>query len=866
VTTLATTRSCLTLEAFRDRHAGAHVIICGCGVSLAGFQPPDGIPIIGVNDVGRLFDPDYLVVVNDPRTFSEGRFTHVVRSQASAIFSHLDLPVDASRLVRFRLGSYAGLKTPLPGTLHYTRNSPYVAVGLAILMGARRIGLIGVDFTDHHFFATDGPHPLAREIDRIDAEYGRLAEAAGAKGIELLNLSEVSRLASLPKQRITDFLNSRPSFSGGMRQRIAKKSKVYVERGRPGPVGDFLDAFAASAAALGHTVERSPVLAFQEPNAISVVWNGRRHRKAGQTIYCEHGWLPRSAYQVSHSGINADSHIAPFAWDGLPLDALEEAKLKRRFSDLRAASAPIGAAALSSLPERFLLVPLQMEYDTNIQQHAPSRLRRMQDFVDFVSAARPPLPIVFKQHPADERRDGQHLRLQTRRAQDLLWPHNRGSVHALMGTRRCRGIISINSNVIHDGLIWDVPAIALGRNVWPMLADGPFLTRLPADWLELEDHLNASRVVACRNAYADYLIRNQWTLEDVRDPMRVARLFEGPTAVNPPLYTQVLNASAARPTRTEAWLNVFAENRGWRFEELKSHFARRAATRGILLRTSERPLKDASAWICLRAREAGAAPDLGRTVVQIHDLFSADAYRPSGERELAGHCGALHLTHPYQAAILAEAGIVRPSTRLPCRPLGAVPALVPRHSLAGAFTVAWIGRPEVHQGSETQRPNLLASALKSFGPRCQVALLGERLDSIAADLRGSGFEVRLYCPRQWPLSRWPEIYALFDVVLITAERDAGPAPLFDALAAGVPVVSTRVGWAPNLLIPGENGFLCDDVEEIVPALENLAADRSGWLCRANTIRNTVAGLTLDSWIDEDIDLALALTIPDRRRI
>ena len=61
--------------------------------------------------------------------------------------------------------------------LHYTQNSPYVAVCLAAYMGARRIGLIGVDFTEHHFFATTGKHPLACRLAQIDREYRALADA-----------------------------------------------------------------------------------------------------------------------------------------------------------------------------------------------------------------------------------------------------------------------------------------------------------------------------------------------------------------------------------------------------------------------------------------------------------------------------------------------------------------------------------------------------------------------------------------------------------------------------------------------------------------------------------------------------------------
>jgi hypothetical protein len=101
--------------------------------------------------------------------------------------------------VRFRLGRRGGTERTDTDSLHYTNNSPYVAVNLARYMGAARIGLIGVDFGDEHFFGSAGRHPLSGQLAQIDQEYGALAEACRAEGIELVNLSYNSRLRSLPR-------------------------------------------------------------------------------------------------------------------------------------------------------------------------------------------------------------------------------------------------------------------------------------------------------------------------------------------------------------------------------------------------------------------------------------------------------------------------------------------------------------------------------------------------------------------------------------------------------------------------------------------------------------------------------------------
>ncbi|WPB55017.1 glycosyltransferase [Xylophilus sp. GOD-11R] len=193
-----------SFAAFRDRHRGATVVVCGCGASLGDWPGaralPPGLITIGVNDVGRRFTPDYLVVVNHRRQFTPERHAHVVDSWARAVFTQLpDLDLPHARVVRFELGRRGGTGLDDPRRLDYTDNSPYVAVCLAMHLGAARIGLIGVDFSDHHFFAATGRHRLNGRLAGIDAEYAALAAACSARGVALVNLSATSRLTTLPR-------------------------------------------------------------------------------------------------------------------------------------------------------------------------------------------------------------------------------------------------------------------------------------------------------------------------------------------------------------------------------------------------------------------------------------------------------------------------------------------------------------------------------------------------------------------------------------------------------------------------------------------------------------------------------------------
>jgi spore maturation protein CgeB len=214
-----------TLADFRNIHQGATIVVCGCGESLNELTEPARFITIGVNDVGRRFDPDYLVVVNPRNQFSGDRFSYVERSKASHLFTQLDLGLSRENVVRFDLGVHAGTDLSDPNVLHYTQNSPYVALCLAVHMGAQRIGLIGVDFTDHHFFAPTGRHALQSQLALIDQQYKSLYDAIRERGVEVFNFSSNSRLTALPKMSLPDFS---ASLSAPASQDVTSKRIFFI--------------------------------------------------------------------------------------------------------------------------------------------------------------------------------------------------------------------------------------------------------------------------------------------------------------------------------------------------------------------------------------------------------------------------------------------------------------------------------------------------------------------------------------------------------------------------------------------------------------------------------------------------------------
>jgi glycosyltransferase involved in cell wall biosynthesis len=853
------------------------VVVCGCGPSLRDLPDPTRHITIGVNDVGRLFDPTYLVVVNPRSQFKGDRFRYVEESNAHALFTQLDLGRVRPPVIRFRLGKYGGTDPGAGDVLHYTQNSPYVAVCLAAYMGAARIGLIGVDLTDDHFFAATGRHPLAGRLREIDAQYGRLAAALASRGIELVNLSATSRLVSLPRARVDDdggWTVPALVHAAAEPRNVSSKArgtsmKVAIERrSGSGLVTRLLDALAATTARLGHQVVRNPRASAADPRTLSIVWNGRGHRGRGPTLYCEHGWLPRSAYQISPSGINADSHLAPFRWDGVPLSADASAALDAHRAAITSASfdgyyeyMQAGGEASDGLPPEFLLVPFQIESDTNIVRHAPAHLRTMQKLIDHVTRVDPPWPMIFKQHPADTRHGNRHLRLRVRRRQDMLWPQTRGNIHQMLKSGRCRGIITINSNVAHDGLLWDVPAVVLGRNIWP--TDGehlPFLPSLPRDWSSLATSVSSPTGSACRRAYAHFLMQSQWTLADASNPDRVEALLADARgrARGGRARATATRVHKVPPPPPLPTINVVAENRGWLFEVWKHRMAA-AALPGFRVVASDKALRHSDAWVFIRAREAASTPDPTRTVVQVHDLRDDGPYGRDGDRACVARCAGVSLTHPAQRDLLATSGIDLGTRHSIMQPVGwSRPAklMVPADATP---TIAWIGRPAAVRGVDVSGLASFVEAMRGLRTRARVVLIGERLDATAATLKRHGIVCTVHGTSTYPLQRAPEWLGRFDCVVVTGSADSGPWPMFDALYAGVPIIAAPVGWSPQLLDDGMCGRVVASVPEMTDAIANVLATRPSWYERRPLIRSRVADFSMTAWIDANLRLAAELT-------
>lgn len=77
-----------------------------------------------------------------------------------------------------------------------------------------------------------------------------------------------------------------------------------------------------------------------------------------------------------------------------------------------------------------------------------------------------------------------------------------------------------------------------------------------------------------------------------------------------------------------------------------------------------------------------------------------------------------------------------------------------------------------------------------------------------------------------PYKKIAELYQALDLYLVASRVEGGPMAIMEAQACGTPLVSTRVGMAPDMISSGDNGYLADveNVPEITNKMEELILD------------------------------------------
>jgi glycosyltransferase involved in cell wall biosynthesis len=148
-----------------------------------------------------------------------------------------------------------------------------------------------------------------------------------------------------------------------------------------------------------------------------------------------------------------------------------------------------------------------------------------------------------------------------------------------------------------------------------------------------------------------------------------------------------------------------------------------------------------------------------------------------------------------------------------------------RHGIApDRFVVGWFGRMTAVKRTEDLLTML--AGLRERGIDALLLFVGDGDDRDRLEQRAHDLGLArscLFVGYQQDVAPW---YAICDAVVLTSASEGTPVTIIEALAAGRPVVATKVGGVPDVVDDGETGFLVRprDTHALAERLEILARD------------------------------------------
>lgn len=171
--------------------------------------------------------------------------------------------------------------------------------------------------------------------------------------------------------------------------------------------------------------------------------------------------------------------------------------------------------------------------------------------------------------------------------------------------------------------------------------------------------------------------------------------------------------------------------------------------------------------------------------------------------------------------------------------------------VVGSFQKDGVGWKEGMEPKMIKGPDVFIKTLeilKTRVPELFVLLAGPARGYVKAELERTGVPYRHYFLKHYP--DIGNLYQALDVYIVPSREEGGPKAVLESMASGVPLVTTRVGQAMELVKHGENGWITDvdDVEGLVYWALRVINNRSSLNDMLETARRTAERNSYDSQI------------------
>lgn len=163
----------------------------------------------------------------------------------------------------------------------------------------------------------------------------------------------------------------------------------------------------------------------------------------------------------------------------------------------------------------------------------------------------------------------------------------------------------------------------------------------------------------------------------------------------------------------------------------------------------------------------------------------------------------------------------------------------------GSFHKDGVGMQEGNEPKLIKGPDIFLQVVENLAKKYSIFAL------LSAPARGyvkRGLEaMKVPCLHQYKedFHEIPALYQALDLYLITSREEGGPEGVLESMASGIPLVTTKVGLAPDVVEHGSNGMLAE-VED-VSGLVKAASD----VIEGKNLREQLVSSALKTIVDYD---------------
>jgi len=149
------------------------------------------------------------------------------------------------------------------------------------------------------------------------------------------------------------------------------------------------------------------------------------------------------------------------------------------------------------------------------------------------------------------------------------------------------------------------------------------------------------------------------------------------------------------------------------------------------------------------------------------------------------------------------------------------------------FRLGWVGRVTHEKG-----PDVMLQALALLGDTAaRLSMLGDGRERDSLQRRGEALGVGTRVTWHGTVAEAASLFRAFDVFVLSSRTEGTPMALFEAMAAGVPIVAAAVGGVPDVVSPAEAILVPpDDPASLADAVRETLSDPAAARDRARAAR------------------------------